>query len=326
MKPLFVVNPRSGGGRTGRTLSELVRSIEKRLGEVDVVTTERAGHASELAERAAKAGRERVIAVGGDGTLSECTDGVLRAGAGGAVVLGLVAQGTGGDFRKTLGLEHRLDAYLDVIAEGHERRLDAGRARFVGHDGAPCERHFLNILSAGMGGLVDAHVARASRWLPGTAAYWVSSLRALVQIVPGRVRCTVGLGAEEHALTLCTYMLAVCNGRYFGSGMHVAPMAKPDDGVFEVVSMSAPGKLAFAMRSQKIYDGQHLAEEGVTHFSCDRLRLEVENEDAKKTFLLDVDGEPLGAPPLDIAVLSGAVRVLAPAPGASHAGGRPPMR
>lgn len=326
MKPLFVVNPRSGGGRTGRTLAELTRSFERRLGEIDITLTERTGHASELAERAANAGRERIIAVGGDGTLSECTDGVLRAGAGRAVVLGLVAQGTGGDFRKTLGLEHRLDAYLDTIARGHERRLDAGRARFADHDGTARERYFLNILSAGMGGLVDAHVARASRWLPGTAAYWVSSLRALVEIVPGRVRCVVGLRAEERTVTLSTYMLAVCNGRYFGSGMHVAPMAKPDDGLFEVVSMSAPSKLAFAMRSQKIYDGRHLAEEGVTHFPCDRLRLEVENQDARKTFLLDVDGEPMGKPPLDVAVLAGAVRVLAPAPAAPPADGAPPMR
>jgi YegS/Rv2252/BmrU family lipid kinase len=313
VKPLVIVNPRSGGGRTGRTLPELKRVIENRLGEVDVAMTERMGHASEIAERAVKEGRERLIAVGGDGTLSECTDGILRAGGGDAVVLGLVGQGTGGDFRKTLGLEHRLEAYLDAIAEGHERRLDAGRARFVGHDGAPRQRHFVNILSAGMGGLVDDHVSRASRWLPGTAAYWVSSLRALLEIVPGQVRCTIGLGAEERVETLSTYMLAVCNGRYFGSGMHVAPMAHVDDGVFEVVSMSAPGKIAFATRSQAIYEGKHLGQDGVTHFKCDRIRIELQNAAAKKTFLLDVDGEPLGAPPLDIAVLPGAVRMLAPA-------------
>lgn len=313
MKPLLVVNPRSGGGRTGRTFPDLRRVIEARLGELDVAMTERMGHASELAERAAKDGRERVIAVGGDGTLSECTDGILRAGAGDAVVLGLVGQGTGGDFRKALGIEHRLDAYLDAIDAGHERRVDAGRARFVGHDGAPRERHFVNILSAGMGGLVDDHVSRASRWLPGTAAYWFSSLRALLEIVAGRVRCTIGLRGEERTETFSTFMIAMCNGRYFGSGMHVAPMAKIDDGVFEVVSMSAPGKLAFATRSQSIYDGKHLGKEGVAHFQCDRIRIEVENEDAKKTFLLDVDGEPLGAPPLDIEVRAGAVRMLAPA-------------
>lgn len=312
MKPLVIVNPRSGGGRTGRTLPDLRKIIEARLGEVDVVLTERMGHASELAERAAGEGREKLIAVGGDGTLSECTDGVLRAGAGDAVVLGLVGQGTGGDFRKALALEHRLETYLDAIAAGHERRLDAGRARFLGHDGGERSRHFLNILSAGMGGLVDDHVSRASRWLPGTAAYWFSSLRALLSIVPGRVRCTLHLAGAERTETLTTYMIAICNGRYFGSGMHVAPMAKIDDGIFEVVSMNAPGKIAFATRSQSIYDGKHLGQEGVTHLQCNRITLEVENPEAKKTFLLDVDGEPLGAPPLDIEVLPRALRMLAP--------------
>lgn len=315
MNPLCVVNPRSGGGRTGRTIDETRRALERRLGALDVVLTERPGHASDLAEAAARAGRETIVAVGGDGTLSECADGVLRAGAGERVLLGLVGQGTGGDFRKALGLEHRLDAYAETLHAKHVRAVDAGRARFVGHDGAPRERFFLNILSAGMGGLVDDHVARASRAFGGTAAYFVSSLRALVEIVPGDVRCTVVHAGEEREERLRTFMLAVCNGRYFGSGMHVAPMAKIDDGVFEVVSIDAPGKLAFALRSQKIYDGAHLGQPGVRHFPCEKIRLEVENDAAKKTFLLDVDGEPLGAPPLEIEVLPRALRLLSPPEG-----------
>lgn len=313
MKPLLVVNPASGGGKSGRVFPEVRRVIERALGEIDVAMTERSEHASEIARRAAEEGRETIIAVGGDGTLSECIDGVLRAGAGERARVGYVGAGTGGDFRKTIGFEHRLDAYARALTEGAERRIDVGLARFVDHHGRARDRHFVNILSAGMGGLVDSHVARASRLLGGTVAYFVSSARALVEIVPGRVRCAITApdgAAREQELT--TYMIAICSGQYFGSGMRVAPMAKPDDGVFEVVSMSAPSKLAFAARSQSIYKGAHLGQDGVVHFACTKITIEVMNTEAKRTFLLDVDGEPLGAPPLTVEIAPRAVRLIAP--------------
>ncbi|HEY1955409.1 MAG TPA: diacylglycerol kinase family protein [Polyangiaceae bacterium] len=292
MKPLLLVNPKAGGGKTGRMASEIRRVVEREIGEVDVVFTEHRGNAAEIAERAAREGRELVIAVGGDGTFSEAAHGVLRAG--GKTRLGIIGQGTGGDFRKTLGLEHRLDRYVAAIASGHERVVDAGKARFRNRDGKEEERWFVNILSAGMGGLVDSYVASGSRALGGTAAYFLASTKALLRVVRGHLRCTID-GKPE---ALASYMIAICNGRYFGSGMHVAPMALVDDGKLEVVSMDAPSKLAFAAFSRKIYDGSHLRAPGVRHFTCEKIEIDLENEDARDTFLLDVDGEPLGGLPL----------------------------
>jgi YegS/Rv2252/BmrU family lipid kinase len=310
-KPLLVVNPRSGGGATGRIMGELRAVVERGLGAVDVAVTERPGHAPEIAERAATEGRELVVAVGGDGTFSDVVDGVLRAGAAGATQVALVGQGTGGDFRKTLSLEHRLDRYVEAIASGRTRALDVGRARFPGRDGAQTTRHFVNILSAGMGGLVDDHVSRASRALGGTFAYFLASARALLETVPGRVRCRSWLAGKEEEREIQTYMIAVCNGRYFGSGMHVAPMAKPDDGRFEVVSLNAPSKVAFAVRSQSIYKGKHLDQPGTVCFACDRIEMDLADERARKTFLLDVDGEPLGGLPLSIELLPRAITMRA---------------
>jgi diacylglycerol kinase (ATP) len=300
VKPLLVVNPRSGGGRTGAILPDLRATVERRLGDVDVALTERTGHAIELAEAAAREGRELVIAVGGDGTFSEVVNGVLRGGP--ETRVGLVGQGTGGDFRKTLGIEHRLDRYLDAIASGNERTIDVGKARFRGADGDE-ERWFVNILSAGMGGLVDEYVASASRTLGGTAAYFLASTKALVRIRRGNLRCTI----DGETVRLRSYMIAVCNGRYFGSGMHVAPMAMIDDGKLEVVSMDAPSKLAFAAFSRKIYDGSHLRSSDVKHFSCTRVEMDLDNEDARETFRLDVDGEPLGGLPLSVEIVPRAI-------------------
>lgn len=298
-KPYVVVNPRSGGGRAGRTFAEVRAVMERSLGPVDVAFTEAPGHAIALTRDAVRAGSELVVAVGGDGTLHEVANGVLDAGGTGASV-GYVGQGTGGDFRKTLGLEHRLDAYVAAIASGRVRKVDAGKLQYRPASGGRATRWFVNILSAGMGGLVDRYVSETSKALGGKAAYFVASARALAGCRRGRLRCDVTLAGDVHQRSVDTYMIAICNGRYFGSGMHVAPMAAPDDGRFEVVSMDAPGKLAFAAFSRRIYEGKHLSAPGVQHFACDRIAMDLENESARDVFLLDVDGEPLGGLPIDV--------------------------
>ncbi|MGD0676033.1 MAG: diacylglycerol kinase family protein [Polyangiaceae bacterium] len=304
MVPLIIVNPKAAGGAAGRTFPAVRAVIERRLGRVDVLATERAGHAVDLAREAARRGRSLIVAVGGDGTLHEVANGVLDGGGGASV--GYIGQGTGGDFRRTLGIEHRLDRYVEVLAAGQDARIDVGKARFRSHEGATQTRWFLNVLSVGMGGLVDQYVAETSKALGGTAAYFWASARALVRCERARLRCTVHdphgatPSGETHEVALDTYLLAICNGRYFGAGMHVAPMAKPHDGRFEVVSLDAPNKFALAMTSRRIYTGNHLSAPQVTHFGCDRIAIDLEDDRLRSVVLLDIDGEPLGTLPLEV--------------------------
>ena len=307
MRTLVIVNPRSGGGHGTKSLEAVRALLERRLGAVDVEFTAQGGHAIELARDAVRGGCELVVAVGGDGTLHEAANGILDAGGGAA--LGYVGLGTGGDFRRTLGTAHRLDAYVDAVANGREALIDVGKLRYRAPDGTAASRWFVNILSAGMGGLVDRYIAGITKVFGGRAAYFAASARALAACERGRLRCSVGLGDERHELHVDTYMIAICNGRYFGGGMHVAPMAKIDDGRFEVVSMDATSKLAFAAHSRRVYDAQHLSTPGVQHFGCDRLTLDIENERARGVFLLDVDGEPLGGLPIEIELVPKALRM-----------------
>ena len=166
-RPLVIVNPRSGGGRAGRTFDDVRAVIERRLGPVDVAFTRQPAHAIALAREAAENGTALLIAVGGDGTLHEVANGVLDAGVGDRTAVGYVGQGTGGDFRRTLGIEHRLDAYVESIASGRTLAVDAGKLRFLARDGAHATRWFVNILSAGMGGLVDRYVSETTKVLGG---------------------------------------------------------------------------------------------------------------------------------------------------------------
>lgn len=318
MNPLVIVNPSSGGGRTGSVFESMRGPIERVVGPVDVVFTERKRHAVDLAREAALAGRETVVAVGGDGSIHEVVNGLMEAREklpenALKTRLGIIGQGTGGDFRRTLGIEHRLNRYCEVIAAGATRRIDIGRFRYVANDGSPAQAFFVNILSMGMGGLVDQYVADMGRQLGGTLTYLIASVRGLVNSQLGVLQCTMTTrGGETREEVLPTRTLAVCNGRFFGSGMEVAPMAKLDDGLFEVIDLGSAPRLKFFLASSKIYTGKHIGSPDVKHFRCDRIDIRLRNEGVRRRFLIDADGEPLGMLPMSIELVPRAIEVLVP--------------
>lgn len=313
-RPLLIVNPTSGGGKMGERMPALRQVIERHLGEVDITPSEYPRHAVEISRKAALEGRQTIVAVGGDGTISETVNGVMQAGRGGAagVRIGIIGQGTGGDFRRTLGLEHRLDRYCEVIAAGDTRAVDVGRFTYADHDGRAQSAYFVNILSFGISGLVDRYVAETSKALGGTVAYFAASLRGLVKSSVGRVRAKLSLRGEAREVMLATRTTAICNGRYFGSGMKVGPMAEVDDGVFDVVDLGGGPIVPFALASSRIYTGSHIGRGGVQHFRADHIEMVLENDEIEDHFLLDVDGEPLGRLPIVVDVEPAAVQFLAP--------------
>lgn len=314
MKPLLIVNPRSGGGRTGGTWTSLQDPLSRYLGQYDVAITERPRHAAELAEAAAKAGRETIIAVGGDGTIHEIVNGMMRArddGAGGAR-LGIIGQGTGGDFRKSIGLEHRLSGYAQTIADGKTRAVDVGRIDYQVPGGGRASGFFINILSVGIGGLVDRYVSSANRSLGGKFAYFAASLRGLIESEVGHLHAKFRRGDEQWEEEIATRSIAICNGQYFGSGMHIAPMASVDDGLFDVIDLGDAGRARFAAVSSRMYTGKHLDHADVRHFQADHVDLTLRNTSATSKFLLDVDGEPLGELPLTVSLERSAIEVFVP--------------
>lgn len=317
-RPLVIVNPRAGRGRTGRDLSHLLEALRAAAGPVDVAPTTGPGTASGLALGAARQARPLVVSVGGDGTMSEVVDGIMRAGPGRRPALGIIATGTGGDFGRTLGIEPRVEAYLAAIAGGSERRVDVGLARFTGAGGRPAERFWVNVLSAGVGGLVDRYAAAAPRFLGGRVAYAQATLRGIVACRRVRLRCDVVRpdgGRDERVLD--SHAVAVCNGTTFGGGMRIAPMARPDDGLLEVVAFETRTRWRLVGRFLTVYAGTHTREPGVSHFACRALTLEPLGAPGRRPraglFPLDVDGEALGDVPLALELVERALRVRAPA-------------
>lgn len=320
-RPLVIANPVAGRGRTGRGLASLVRAVRDALGDLDVAETGRRGDATALASAAAHERRSLVIGLGGDGTLDEIVNGLLADGPRDPALLpalGIVGTGTGGDFGRSLGIPHELGAYLGALRDGAERAVDIGWARFPDLAGRPVERHWINVLSAGVGGLVDRYTAGAPAFLNGRLAYAQATLRAVVMCRRVKLVCTYAdRDGERRELPVDAHAVAICNGRTFGGGMNIAPMAKLDDGLLEVIVFQTKSRWRLIRRLTTVYAGTHLLEPGVDHFACRELELRPAGPPAGRRpraghFPLDVDGDPLGDVPVTAGVARAALRVRAP--------------
>jgi len=303
MRTFLVVNPESAGGTTGRRWPEIRAEVLRALGDdAQHAFTERPMHAAALTAEALQQGFRRIVAVGGDGTLNEVVNGFFQAGGGVPpdARLALVPRGTGGDFRRTFGLNGSLRETCARL-QGAVRPLDVGRVRFTGPDGSPGERYFVNVASFGVSGQVDRAVNSGSKLLGGKVSFFIASVRTLLGWRDQAVRIRVDDGPEE---SLAITTLAIANGQYFGGGMRVAPEADPSDGQFDVTVWSGYHLKDFALKSASVYDGRHVRWTGTRTFRCRRLEATSEEE-----VLLDVDGEQPGRLPATFELLPGALRL-----------------
>jgi diacylglycerol kinase (ATP) len=311
VKPFLVVNPHSAGGWTGRHFDRILRAVQASIGEAEWAFTLRAGDGARLAREAYGLGHRFLVSVGGDGTASEVVDGLLQAGGAGdpALELGIVPRGTGGDLRRTLGLPDDPTAAARGLAHPATRRLDVGRVELVGRDGAPLVRAFANVATCGVSAVVAANVNAGRKLGSGTLTFFVASARAMLSWRDRAVAFRIDGGPwREERITA----LSVANGRFFGGGIQVAPMARPDDGVLDVVIWKGYGPVDLVVQRPKLYDGRHV---GLPKTEVARAReIELRPADDGPPLLLDLDGEQPGCLPARITVLPGALRVRAGPP------------
>jgi len=303
MRTFLVVNPESAGGATGRRWPEIFAEVVRAVGEgAEHAFTERPMHAAALTAEALQKGFRRIVAVGGDGTLNEVVNGFFQTGSAvpADACLALVPRGTGGDFRRTFGLNGSLRETCARL-RGEVRPLDVGQLRFTRTDGTPGERYFVNVASFGVSGQVDRAVNSSSKVLGGKVSFFVASVRTLAGWRDQKVRLRVDGGPEE-SLDITT--VAVANGQYFGGGMKVAPEANPSDGEFDVTIWSGYHLKDFVLKSGSIYDGRHVRWPGTRTLRCRRLEAASDEE-----VLIDVDGEQPGRLPASFTVLPGALHL-----------------
>lgn len=237
-----ILNPAAGGGRANRALDAIAREFHHQGWGIEVARTERPGHAAELAQQAAASGARRVVAVGGDGTVHEVANGLLRYG--GDVLLGVVPIGTGNDFAKLVGVYRQ-------SPEGAVRRLATARPQAF-DVGKVLGEYFVNSVGFGFGPEV-VRLRNTMPGLPGVLSYLVPVFRAFASFRAPLLE----VRSPGFAETGYMMMVEVCNGTTAGGSFRFAPDAVPHDGRLDVCLVRRVSLPRFLLAVPRVMRGAH---------------------------------------------------------------------
>jgi diacylglycerol kinase (ATP) len=300
-----IANPCAAGGRAGKLWPSIEHRLRARLGEVTVRLTDSAGHATSIARELLEAGFDLIIAVGGDGTVSEVANGFLRDDrpVRREAQLAVLPVGTGSDFQRTLGIPADLDQAVEIVARGKPLAIDVGKATLAGTEGRKLQRYFINLASFGMGGAVAAGAKNTLTVLGGKAAFLWATFKMMATYHGRQVE--IELDGSGHSLPFFITNVAVGNGRYHGGGMHACPKAILNDGQLEITVIEYLKPVQVLRDIRLLYSDNLYRHPKIQHLRARRLVAR-----SKEPTWVEVDGEPLGRLPLTIEVLPQSLPII----------------
>jgi diacylglycerol kinase (ATP) len=296
---VFLVNPASDNGATGRRWPQLANTAASLGLKGDALLSERPGQLAELARQAAEGGAGLLVVVGGDGSVNEVANGVAERD----VEIAVIARGTGWDFVRTFGIPRSIEGAVDVALHGATREIDLGRVLYRSWAGADEVRWFANVASVGMSGAIAQRANETTKALGGRMSYLLATLSVFARWQVGDVRVSV----DENVRGGRMHDVIVANGRYLGGGMMICPDAEPDDGMFDVLLIGDLTKRDLLLTLPKTYRGRHLP-----HPKAELLRGRTVTVDAPAPLPLELDGEQPGTTPVRFELVPRALRVRVP--------------
>lgn len=291
MKCLVIVNPAAGRGRARAQWGEQARKLKDSGVVFDAALTTRPWEASEIAQREA-GNYERIVAAGGDGTVHEVVNGLMRAG--GKAALDVIPLGSGDDFAKLLSND-----FMFRFSSKNTRNIDVGRI-----SAGSGVRYFANGMDIGFGAHGARNVMRVPRFLTGFGAYLGALALTMVRYPLLRVRIRLD---DAPAFELTTAMTAVMNGTTFGGSFRVCPEAEPDDGLLDLLLVQAVSRLQILQLVPKILRGSHAGDPRLRLVRAKRVSVE-----SDEALLAEADGEIAfeAMRQFQVDLLPGALRVV----------------
>jgi len=263
---------------------------------IDQWMTEEPGDATDRAAEAAAADYDRVIAMGGDGTIHEVVNGLMTVDA--PPTLAIIPLGTGNDLARTLALPRDPLEALALVAEGETRALDLIRVQPT--DGAT--RYGINAAAGGFSGQVDEELTPEMKRRWGPLAFLLGAVSALPDIEAYATRIAFN---DEAPTAVDAFNIVVANGRTAGGGKPVAPVANPEDGLLDVVTIEEGTLAALSQVAAQLVAGTYLDHPLVTHRRVRSVRVE-----ASPGMWFNVDGELLTNEPVTFEAVPQALPVV----------------
>ena len=296
----IIVNPAAGANSSRKKWRHIQEVLKARNFHFDYEYTDCTGHAIVLAKEAATQGYNRIIAVGGDGTINEVANGILNSSAAKEISLGIISTGTGSDFIRSIGIPRDFIKACSRVSSQGCLKIDVGIVEYQ-YKGNKARRYFLN--TAGFG--LDAAVVEATQKIPkqlgGTIPYLLGLIKALVTYQNKQAKITSGGNVVEQRIV----GVVVANGGYAGGGMHFAPTARLDDGLLDTLIIDDMRKVELLSVFPRVYNGTHVKLAKVKMGKTTKISIESPDRS-----LIYADGELLGEAPATFSILPAALKIV----------------
>lgn len=290
MRPYFIVNPVAGGKKAVEAFEAIADYLRSRSIDFGYVFTSHAGQAGELAEAAYLSGERFIVAVGGDGTISETASCLYTKSD---VIMGICPFGTGNDFARVLKLPTEPEAVAEMLLGGVPSPVDIGMAN---------DKPFTNVGGIGFDVDVVINTERYKARFHGMLPYLMGIIRSLVHLRHVSVTITADGESFSDDITIC----AVGNGSHFGGGMAALPEAKADDGLFDVCVVKRVGVFKLLRLLPSFIKGRHINKSCVRYFRAAEVTVDCERTP------MQLDGELGQYTPVKFRVLPGALTLMLP--------------
>lgn len=291
---LAIINPTAGRGAGGRALPA-IRAIVK---DTPLAWTEKIAaeprHAWAAAEQAARDAYDVVVVMGGDGTLHEVVNGLLRGRPGNPPALAVIPVGTANIFARAMDLPTDPVAAARVLLNGTRRTIDIGQVD---------DRYFATVAGVGFDAAVVRLASRWPRWIGGKLRHVAAGLLTLATYRAATARVWID-GAQQ---TESLFLLAAANTSWYGGGVHIAPLARVDDGLLSIVRIRDVGRLEAIRLLGQTFSGKHLQHRKVSHTPAREVRM-----DAEVPLPIQADGEEVGTLPAHFRCIPRALTLLVP--------------
>lgn len=302
-KTAVIVNPNSGNGTTGKKIG-LLKNLLKEIGNYEIKLTQRQNHATEIARESIHNGFNRIIAIGGDGTINEIVNGFFENSKqiNSEVILGVIPYGTGSDFVKSISLPRSEKDIIKKIINCNIKTIDIGKSTFHLTNKTEKTRMFINVSNIGLGGEVVNRVNKTTKMFGGFASFLIGTIATVMEYKNKPVFISFD---DNFKIQETVSNIVIGNGKFCGGGMKFLPDAELDDGLFDVLTIGDITKQDFFMQIPKVYSG--------THLNNPKLNI----RKAKKVFIdcpdklrVDLDGEQEGYTAVNFEVIPKALKLI----------------
>ncbi len=298
LKLLLIYNPAAGGGKARELQTPIVNYFTEKGIEMDLLVTQYSGHAIEMAESANLDDYQAIVAAGGDGTIFEVLNGYYRNTCVKKPVFGILPNGTGNAFCRELNFYGEdWKKAIDLIIQGHTKKIDV--ARFTTEN-----KLYYSLNMLGLGFVSDVNESSIKLKFLGNQAYVLAVFQRLFKLKSYRLKLTLEQETEQ-VIERDNVFVEIANSRYTGKTFLMAPDAKLDDGLLDVVLLNKISRFKILRLFPTIFTGKHIQYPEIEVFQAKKIRVETEPRQ-----ILTPDGELFGSTPLEVECLKQDLQVF----------------